>query len=492
MARLRKRGDYYHALMRVGDMPHTISKSLKTGDKQVANKLMWDEIALMQQERAGLAPFRALRDAAKKSLSQHLKDYAAHLRSLRRSEIHIRRVCQRLAILAHECGWGFASVITAQSFEAWRNTNGDKAAKTLNHYLDSVRFLLNWMVEDGRLKENPLRRLKKIPLSGNEKRVRRALTPDEVRRLLATAGDMMPVFAMAVYTGLRRAELEGLQWGDLELDEAPYFVRARASTTKNRKVALLPLRGSLADVLRAIRPPNVSTAAPVFGGLRRMRDMLPYWKRAGVVFCDEQGRIADFHSFRVTYCTEQIKSGVPLRVVQENMRHSTAELTAGVYTDVRQLSLAAAIEGMPDFLSGLPLGLAQHLRQTPVPTVPDASPSVMEHSLQTIAPDTLGQQVAQLVTNENGGGGGSRTPVLKRNRGSYYMLSPDLYFRPGGRRWTGLPPSLSSCWFLPLGPDARLCGQPDVVVSGPLSGVRAETHGLIRPRVRTVRSQLLF
>ena len=100
--------------------------------------------------------------------------------------------------------------------------------------------------------------------------------------------------------------------------------------------------------------------------------------------------------------------------------------------------------------------------------------------------------VARGSRAKDGGGGGSRTPVLERNRGSYYMLSLDLNFRPGNRRQTGLFPSLSSCWFSPLGPDARLCGQPDVVASGPLSGVRAETSLAIKQRVRTLRSHLLF
>ena len=50
----------------------------------------------------------------------------------------------------------------------------------------------------------------------------------------------------ALETGLRRGELEQLEWRDLHLDGAAPFVSVRRSTTKNHKPAPIPIDGELA------------------------------------------------------------------------------------------------------------------------------------------------------------------------------------------------------------------------------------------------------
>jgi len=70
-------------------------------------------------------------------------------------------------------------------------------------------------------------------------------------------------------------------------------------------------------------------------------------ERAGIPYKDAQGRFADFHSLRVTFCTNLQKAGVPQRVAQEIMRHSDLKLTAKVYTDTASLHTWSAIEKLP-------------------------------------------------------------------------------------------------------------------------------------------------
>jgi integrase len=56
---------------------------------------------------------------------------------------------------------------------------------------------------------------------------RRALTPEEARNLLrVVVGDRLEaVFVLALSTGLRRGELLGLRWADVDLDGGALFVR---------------------------------------------------------------------------------------------------------------------------------------------------------------------------------------------------------------------------------------------------------------------------
>jgi len=59
---------------------------------------------------------------------------------------------------------------------------------------------------------------------------------------------------------------------------------------------------------------------------------------------DDQGRIVDFHSFRVTFITRLSQAGVHPWTAQALARHSKLELTMRTYTDVRLLDLRSAVE----------------------------------------------------------------------------------------------------------------------------------------------------
>jgi len=67
-------------------------------------------------------------------------------------------------------------------------------------------------------------------------------------------------------------------------------------------------------------------------------------KTAGIPYCDETGRVADFHSFRVTYATMLLRSGVDLRTAKELMRHATVNMTADVYACTLRGSLNDAVK----------------------------------------------------------------------------------------------------------------------------------------------------
>ena len=65
---------------------------------------------------------------------------------------------------------------------------------------------------------------------------------------------------------------------------------------------------------------------------------------AGLDGEDDQGRIVDFHSLRVTFITRLSAAGVHPRTAQALARHSKLELTMRTYTDVRLLDLRGAVE----------------------------------------------------------------------------------------------------------------------------------------------------
>src|SRR5207249_4047337 len=114
----------------------------------------------------------------------------------------------------------------------------------------AVRGFLNWLVRQHRLPANPLLTVDRVETRGRERRKRRASTEDELRRLLSAAGPRRPVYLFALLTGLRRSEIAALVWGDVFLDAAKPFVRARAATTKNHLDAVIWLHSDLIEILK--------------------------------------------------------------------------------------------------------------------------------------------------------------------------------------------------------------------------------------------------
>ncbi len=71
---------------------------------------------------------------------------------------------------------------------------------------------------------------------------------------------------------------------------------------------------------------------------------------------DAHGRRADFHALNVTFGTNLVLAGVPIRVVQELMRHSDIRLTMKVYTDASKLPLTEGVAVLPSLGFGDVLG----------------------------------------------------------------------------------------------------------------------------------------
>lgn len=340
---------------------------LYTSDKQVAKERLRKITDEIQQEGAGIIAPKALRNAAQKSLIDHLSDFIADLTAKGRDKMYVYNIEKRAKRVFGECGWKIPADVTTDSFIAWR-ARQKKAPKTINEYLDTMEGLLNWMQRLGRLIANPLRSVGKVQTQGREERKRRALTDYELNRLLSCVSkERKALYLTAVFTGLRKAELAALLWGDIFIDGEKFYLRVRASTTKNHKDATIRLHKDAMSALNAIAPANMDKSAKVFGKLPRMDQFREDLKRAGIQYKDSQGRQADFHALRHTFSTNLARAGVNSRFAMELMRHSDMRLTQKTYTDALQLPTSAAIESLPSILEFDPqlhpqkLGAGRHL-----------------------------------------------------------------------------------------------------------------------------------
>lgn len=326
---------------------------LKVSDKQVAEKMLRQIVREKERERCGLIPPEASRRAALRPLAEHIEDFLADRERIGRSFDYVRQLRAKLSLLAEACGWKLMRDITADSFLAWRTKQTSLSAKTMNEYHNAASALCNWLRRQRRgLAENPLDAVEKNSLIGKETFERRALTLQEIERLLACCGSRCSAYMLALYTGLRRGEIAKLEWGDVSLDCPAPSLKVRAATAKNRKDSTLPLHPRMAEELQAMR--------------QRLGQVRP----RQLVFCDgvpsasqlradlasakipHSGKHrVDFHALRHTYCTLLSLNGASPRVTMEAMRHSDMRLTMKTYTDAAQLPVADAVSKLPDFLA---------------------------------------------------------------------------------------------------------------------------------------------
>ena len=164
------------------------------------------------------------------------------------------------------------------------------------------------------------------------------------------------VWVLALCCGLRRGELCGLQWQDIDLDQCTIRVaRQRITLADGRTVAAPPksrssartlaISADLASWLAAHRPAaggyvaiSSSTGHPITpGGLDSA------WRRA--VRAAGMPPIT-LHGCRHTCGAAAVRAGVAMRVLQDIMGHSSDAITSQIYAHVDQRAQRAALDSI--------------------------------------------------------------------------------------------------------------------------------------------------
>jgi len=342
----------FTARVRLANWPAPKTFPLHVTDKRVAEQKLRDLVTSLEQESMGFIPPKAARVAIGVPTLEHLTTFLADVEARGRAKNTVRAYKVVLNALVRDCGWKMLNDITADSFERWRAQRSANA-KYANDCLGYARTFVAWLVRKKRLLSDPLKDVEKARVRRTASH-RRALTTDEISRLLASVSDRRAtVYLVALYTGLRRNELNGLRWLDFELDLPVPVVRVSSAIAKNGTSVVLPLRPEVVAAVRNFKP---ASAAPgdraFFGKVPNMDTFKRDLAQAGIAYLDEAGRKVDFHALRTTFGTQLAVAGVAPRVAMEMMRHSDLKLTTKVYTDSAHLPVSAALQCLPSWNVG--------------------------------------------------------------------------------------------------------------------------------------------
>jgi integrase len=208
------------------------------------------------------------------------------------------------------------------------------SAATVNRELAAIKVVFRQAIAWGRVTASPASGVSSLKEPPNPPRL---LSGAEVARLLAAMPDhLVAAVGVAVYAGLRRAEILRLQWSHVDL-KARVMTVAQSKTNKSRKV---PISADLAELLR--RHPRTlgqRLLFPATDGTTRhdFRTALhSAGKRAGL---EKIG----MHQLRHAFCSHSLMQGTDARTVMGWMGHSSLATTLR-YAHVSQDHEQAAIE----------------------------------------------------------------------------------------------------------------------------------------------------
>ena len=343
----------YYGEYKLDGVASSVIVNLKCTDKQVASEKLRSIVKEEERERAGLGVSRAERECLAIPLSVLIDAYIGEVVQLGRAHEHTRHLESRLNTLAKDCGWSSIRDISGDSFCTWRR--GKKiSAKTLNEYQNSVSSFLAWLGKSKGVKLNCFEGVQHMEARGNETFERGTLTVEQAKRLLDVAPFKRGIlYALSLYTGLRRGEIEGLEWKDIRLEDKEPFLVVRASISKNRKTVSLPLHADLARMLARWKEEigNESRLVVPDGVPQNRLGLWKDMKAANIPRVNEHGQKIDFHSLRHTVCTFLQALGVSPQVAMFFMRHSEMRLTAKVYTNALGLPIAESVNRLPSLIS---------------------------------------------------------------------------------------------------------------------------------------------
>ena len=304
-------------------------------------------------------------------------DYYCDLLRESKSPGQYELIRARLAVFSHFAGNFSIFEIKQNDIQAALNkialrnpyTGKPSSEKTMKDYRREVFNLFENAVDNDFFEKNPAKKLT-IPKIADKPKERRALTEEERNRIISFEHRAQLPLMIMLFSGLRKGELTALKWSDIDLDRKTIsvtksydFKQHTLKSPKNGKSRLVSIPDILVDFL--IKQPNRNGSVVISAHNKMMTETA--WKRLlESYFADVNAAIVgenkfsprrkmqiepfSWHCLRHTYATILYEAGVDVLTAQQQMGHSSPEITLQVYTHLAEAKKAQSVEKLNEFL----------------------------------------------------------------------------------------------------------------------------------------------
>lgn len=252
--------------------------------------------------------------------------------------------------------------ITKPQIEEFIGTLKEKglSSETINHIIFLFGAVFEKMIDDGIIKINPVKRVKKL---GAYTKKADFLTAEEIGKCLTVAKNNYPQYYVllytAIYTGMRQGELFALTWNDISFEDRiikvnKSYSHGQLSTTKtDSSVRNVRICNSLMDVLKQWREEyqrneNNLVFPNANGGYLDSRNILQRFFHK----CLEDAGLKKirWHDLRHTHISLLINQNVAPQVIQKQAGHSTIKTTMDVYGHLMPSVYNSSIDAIDNVL----------------------------------------------------------------------------------------------------------------------------------------------
>jgi len=285
------------------------------------------------------------------------------------------------------------TVAEVDRYRAFKVAEGSLGATSINKTLTRLGQILDVAEERELIARNPMRvnrRRRKL----RERRPTRTFLdrPEHIRALLDAAAALddearidrriprRAMLATLTFAGLRLGEMLDLRWGDVDLEAGRLRVNVSKTDAGRREVDLLAALSAELSTLRAHREPAPQELlfATATGERQNPSNFRNRVLAASVRRADEQLAARGLaalpagltpHSLRRTFASLLFVIGRPAPEVMEQIGHTDARLTLGIYARSMRLSTADRAS-LIELVNGPGLGTKRHKTASGPPSKP--------------------------------------------------------------------------------------------------------------------------
>jgi integrase len=241
---------------------------------------------------------------------------------------------------------------------------------TVKNVRRALCMCLDQAVKSGLLRRNVAKDTKAPKV---EKQQVKALTAEQAKALVKAAKEWNETVHIAILlalsTGMRRGELFGLHWQEVDLKNGTVTVNQSVTTAGGKIIWTKPKTES--SNRKIPLPPDVVAELKKFKlwQTEQRLKMGDKWENTGIVVANMFGRVTHptsfhsgyfkpllkkagipndvkFHDLRHTHATLLLQQGVNVKVVAERLGHSKATMTMDVYSHVMPDMQEAAVQAL--------------------------------------------------------------------------------------------------------------------------------------------------
>ncbi len=240
-------GGYYALVKKSGKQ---IRRSLKTKDRKLADRRLREfreqVTGLDFSKGRGKLTFETMAKRWHKNASVGLKPSSA-----------LRKQTCIHSLLKYFKGLEIRK-ITRLNCDDWAQKRSPKvAASTFNYERESLVGILDYAMREGIILSNPARVTKRRKLG---KAAIVIPSKEEFQKLIKTLKGLdiryqeaAKLVQLLAYSGMRKAEANGLTWGDVNFKRGSFTVTGGEQGTKNHEARVVPLFPALSDYLKQLQ-----------------------------------------------------------------------------------------------------------------------------------------------------------------------------------------------------------------------------------------------